>query len=64
VRRHRPELARAWCVLAAARAVYVVGDLTFSINALVFDDPRFPSLADVFYLGQYPLFVVGLLLLI
>jgi len=64
VRRHRPELAGPWYVLAAARAVYVVGDLIFYGNALVFGDPRFPSLADLFYLGQYPLFTVGLLLLI
>jgi diguanylate cyclase (GGDEF)-like protein/PAS domain S-box-containing protein len=64
VRRHRPDLTRAWYVLAAARAVYVAGDLVFYTNALVFHDPRFPSLADAFYLGQYPLFMAGLLLLI
>jgi diguanylate cyclase (GGDEF)-like protein/PAS domain S-box-containing protein len=64
VRRHRPDHAHAWYVLAGARAIYVVGDLTFYTNALVFHDPRFPSLADVFYLGQYPLFMVGLLLLV
>jgi diguanylate cyclase (GGDEF)-like protein/PAS domain S-box-containing protein len=64
VRRHRPDLALPWCLLAAARAVYVAGDLTFYTNALVFGDPRFPSLADVFYLGQYPLVVAGLLLLV
>jgi diguanylate cyclase (GGDEF)-like protein/PAS domain S-box-containing protein len=64
VRRYQPELALPWLLLAAARAVYVVGDLTYYANALVFDDPRFPSLADVFYLGQYALFAVALLLLI
>ena len=64
VRRHRPDLALPWCLLAAARAMYVAGDLTFYTNALVFHDPRFPSLADVFYLGQSPLVVVGLLLLV
>ncbi len=64
VRRHRPDYALPWYLLAAARGFYVVGDLVYYTYALVLHDPRFPSLADAFYLGQAPLFVAGLLLLI
>src|SRR5215218_8868653 len=56
VRRHRPEGALAWYLLAAARAVYVVGDGVFYTRTLLLHDSGFPSLADVFYLGQYSLF--------
>jgi diguanylate cyclase (GGDEF)-like protein/PAS domain S-box-containing protein len=64
VRRHRPDAVLPWYLLAAARVLYVAGDAVFYTNLLVFHDPRFPSLADVCYLAQYPLFAAGLLLLI
>ena len=59
VRRNRPEGALAWWMFAAAEVVAVVGDIIFfRVHG------AFPSVADVFYLGSYPLLAAGIVLLV
>lgn len=50
-----------WVLLAAGQLAYTIGDsLWFVLNNVLGDD-RFPSVADAFYLLQYPLIVAALL---
>jgi PAS domain S-box-containing protein len=53
--------ARAWLLLAIARALTVVGDVTWAVIELGMHGSPYPSVADLFYLSFYPLFAVGLL---
>ncbi|MEU4695085.1 bifunctional diguanylate cyclase/phosphodiesterase [Actinoplanes sp. NPDC023714] len=53
-RRHRPVTAVSWYVFAAGVSSWVLGDLVYAFH------PPFPSWADVFYLGAYPLLTVAL----
>src|SRR4051812_31579736 len=60
VRRNAPSLRTPWLLFALGNLCFAVADIIF--NILV--DPPVPSVADAFYLGGYPLLVVGLLLLL
>ena len=59
VRRHNPARPLPWILFALGNTSFVIGDVIglFEMN------PPVPSAADVFYLGGYPLFAAGLLLL-
>ncbi len=62
-RQHGGRDQLAWGVLALAQIIYLIGDVVwFTIQARTGEQP-FPSLADLFYLGFYPLFIIGLFLL-
>jgi len=51
----------AWRLLAAGLLAFFLGQLTFAPYQLVLNqDPPFPSVADVFFMLAYPLFVVAL----
>lgn len=61
---NRPEALRAWTLIAAGSALWVAGDaLFFYISWAQGTDP-IVSLADVPYLVGYPVFAVGLYLLV
>src|SRR5690349_11990022 len=61
---NRPEAPFPWYVLAAAQLAYSIGDiLYFTLQAVTGEQP-FPSVADVFYLLQYPLIIWALLVFI
>ena len=60
-RSHR--LGLAWGLLAAGMFAYFLGDLTWGVLEAGLGINPFPSIADVFYLAYYPLFVIGLLAL-
>ena len=65
VRMHRPSNSTAWYLIALGLAFFVFGDvLAYNYERFFGQATPFPSLADVFYLGVFPLLVVGLLLLI
>ncbi|MGW4110508.1 diguanylate cyclase [Actinosynnema sp. NPDC004786] len=64
VRRNRPDPARPWIVLAVSQLVAALADTTFYASHYVLRETSYPSVADIFYLGHYPLVVVGLLMLI
>jgi diguanylate cyclase (GGDEF)-like protein len=63
IRIHRPQRAWAWYLLAAAMALWVIGDGIY--NALVILHPTYsyPTLADPFFLLAYPLFGIALILM-
>ncbi|HEY1325023.1 MAG TPA: GGDEF domain-containing protein, partial [Streptosporangiaceae bacterium] len=64
VLRHRPRPATPWLLLGLSQVIYSAADTTFYIRHYLLDLAGYPSLADPFYLGHYPLVVVALLLLI
>lgn len=64
VRRNRPDPARPWIVLAVSQLVAALADTTFYASHYVLRETSYPSIADIFYLGHYPLVVIGLLMLI
>lgn len=64
VRRNRPRPRAPWVVLGLGQLVYAVADATFYVSHYVLNETRYPSVADVFYIGHYPLVVAGLVMLI
>ncbi|MGC9669012.1 putative bifunctional diguanylate cyclase/phosphodiesterase [Planosporangium sp. 12N6] len=62
-RRHRPGRRAVWYCFAAGEATWVVGDTLFSYYRYVLHRDPFPSVADVCYLGAYPVIMVGLVIL-
>lgn len=64
VLRHRPRPALPWLLIGASQVVYAAADASFYIAHYLLDSAAYPSLADLFYLGHYPLLVAGLVLLI
>ena len=63
-RRHRPANALLWYCFAAGEAIWVIGDVIYSVYEYVLHIEPFPSPADVFYLAAYPVLIAGLWLLI
>jgi two-component system cell cycle response regulator len=61
---HRPTVRLPWVLFAAAQLVYFAADVTFYSYHQLLHDVRYPAPADGLYLGHYPLFVAGLLLLL
>ncbi|WP_228122293.1 diguanylate cyclase [Saccharothrix syringae] len=64
VRRNRPVPRAPWVVLGLGQVVYALADATFYVSHYVLNETRYPSVADIFYIGHYPLVVVGLVVLI
>ncbi|MCA2218943.1 putative bifunctional diguanylate cyclase/phosphodiesterase [Jidongwangia harbinensis] len=64
VRLHRPEMPGLWYWFAAGQIVWVIGDVVWEYYAYVRHVEPYPSAADVFYLGAYPLLILGLLPLV
>ncbi len=64
VRMYRPARPAMWYWMAAGQFGSVLGDVTYEYYKYVLDQEPYPSIADVFYLGSYPLTLVGLLLLV
>ncbi|HWJ53257.1 MAG TPA: hypothetical protein VNT24_07785, partial [Propionibacteriaceae bacterium] len=64
VRRHHPARPLIWWCFAAGQLLFVVGDMLYSVIDTVLHQSPFPSVADGFYLGGYPVLAVGLLVLI
>jgi diguanylate cyclase (GGDEF)-like protein len=63
VRLHRPARPALWYCFVAGQFMSAIGDVIWNVYVYVFHQQPFPSLADVFYLGSYPLLVTGLVLL-
>ena len=64
VRLHRPAHPRAWYWFAAGQVVWVVGDVLYGYYQFALHEEPYPSVADVFYLGAYPLLIAGFFLLV
>jgi len=63
-RRYRPHARNAWYVMAAAQLLWVIADTTFHYQTHVLLIDTFPTISDAFYLLGYPVFAVGLVLLV
>jgi diguanylate cyclase (GGDEF)-like protein len=61
---NKPAGRLPWLVLAAAQGMYSVGDALYFVLHTVLHHDRYPDLADVFYLAQYPLICWALLIFI
>jgi signal transduction histidine kinase/ActR/RegA family two-component response regulator len=53
----------AWAVLTLGMISHTIGDTIWTFYELIRHQPPFPSLADGPYLMQYPIFIIGILLL-
>ena len=62
-RLYRPAGPAAWLLIAAGIVMFAVGDVVWGVYEAADRDP-FPSVADVFYLGGYPLLGAGLVVAI
>jgi diguanylate cyclase (GGDEF)-like protein len=64
VRLHRPARPAMWYWFGAGQIVCVLGDLIYEYYHYLLHEVPYPSPADAFYLGAYPMLVIGLLLLV
>ncbi|MEU4804076.1 diguanylate cyclase [Actinosynnema sp. NPDC023587] len=62
--RLRTDARLPWLLIGSGQVVYSIADCTFYINHYLLGQTGYPSPADAFYLGHYPLTVAALLLLI
>jgi signal transduction histidine kinase len=53
-----------WAFIAAGAMMILAGNVAWDVYELLLDEPPFPSLADVFFLAEYPLLATGFLLMI
>ena len=53
-----------WLLLAAGQLSYTIGDISYYVAHAVNQNDAFPAAADVFYLLQYPLVGLALLVLV
>jgi len=53
----------AWMLMAVAVLCYALGDITWGVLELGYNQNPFPSVADTFYLLFYPLFALGIFFL-
>ncbi|MCJ7445987.1 MAG: response regulator [Methanotrichaceae archaeon] len=53
----------AWLLMAIGQFSYAIGDAIFAILEVILTEAPFPSIADLFYLLQYPIFLLGILFL-
>jgi diguanylate cyclase (GGDEF)-like protein len=56
-------LGIAWAMIALSALVFALGDAAWAVLELGLSEPPFPSIADLFYLINYPLLLAGVLLL-
>src|SRR5207244_539583 len=61
---NRPPGRLPWLVLAAAQAMYSIGDTIYFVLHTVLHHEQYPDLADLFYLAQYPLICLALVIFI
>ncbi len=61
---HSKKLAIAWGTIALATFFYAISGFAWLILEIGLKEPPFPSIADVFYLVNYPVFLVGAFLLL
>lgn len=64
IRRHQPANKKAWYFIAGALGTFLTADVTYYVLELTSDQVPYPSIADGFYLGMYPIMIIGLMLLL
>jgi len=61
--RHENEVFLAWLFLALARLVFTIADIFWAYTEIVLHQSPFPSIADFFYIANYPIFLLGIIFL-
>jgi hypothetical protein len=61
---NKPAGRLPWLVLAGAQGMYSIGDTIYYVLHTVLQRDQYPDLADVFYLAQYPLICLALVIFI
>jgi diguanylate cyclase len=64
VRRNRPTHRTPWLLFAAGQASFLTADIVYYVLEALWVETPFPSPADAFYLGMYPLVIAGLVLMV
>jgi two-component system cell cycle response regulator len=64
VLRNRPRPATAWLLLGLSQVIYAAADSTFYVRHYFLNLTDYPTVADLLYLGHYPLVVAALVLLV
>ncbi|MFN0030496.1 MAG: GNAT family N-acetyltransferase [Acidimicrobiales bacterium] len=64
IRRSRPAHVAGWWLITAGAMSFLSADICYYVLEAVSETTPFPSLADLFYLGMYPLVISGLALLL
>jgi diguanylate cyclase (GGDEF)-like protein len=54
-----PKQGRAWLLFAISQLFFTLGDVTWAVFELVLNISPYPSVADIFYLLNYPFFLAG-----
>jgi hypothetical protein len=60
---HSKRHALAWTLIGLSTLAYALGDTIWGILELALSEPAFPSVADAFYIANYPLLLIGVFLL-
>ncbi|WP_156755277.1 diguanylate cyclase [Actinokineospora pegani] len=63
-RRAKPGSRLPWALLGASQLTYFTADTVFYVSHYLIGVTAFPAWADLFYLGHYPMAVLGVILLI
>jgi diguanylate cyclase (GGDEF)-like protein len=53
----------AWLFFGIAETMYTIGDILWMILEMIVKVTPYPSIADIFYLANYPFFLIGTILL-
>ena len=62
---NKPALKSPWLLFAAANAAFISGDIYFKfLHYIANRQNPYPSVADLLYLSTYPLFAVGMYILV
>jgi PAS domain S-box-containing protein len=64
VRLNRPAQPWPWYLFAVGSALTATGDVLWDVYDLALHTDPFPSAADLLYLGGYPFFLAGMILLV
>jgi diguanylate cyclase (GGDEF)-like protein len=58
-REYSKRVSFAWAMFASAQFLYTCGDVLWMVDELFLNISPYPSLADAFYLANYPFFLIG-----
>ncbi|NND75328.1 MAG: GNAT family N-acetyltransferase [Ilumatobacter sp.] len=62
--RNQPTNKKAWYLIAGSLASFLTADIVYYVLEIIHNEPPFPSIADAFYLGMYPVMILGMLSLL
>ena len=60
IRRNHPPHQRHWYLIALSLASFLTADIVYYVLEITSQAVPFPSIADAFYLGMYPIMIIAL----